>query len=130
MSGPYLLRHGDAWRVTGPTIAGRPAPEAHVARGSGRLALAFDSEEGTIRKHGEAAAVRAWSEAERERLRAAGFEDMATVLATVDFPVAQPVVEALNACLAMGTALGFLDRLATLDAADPALAALPTYPGP
>jgi hypothetical protein len=128
--GPYRLVHGDVWRDGGPALPGRPAPASHVARGSERLALAFDAEEGTLRRHGEAEAVRRWAAAERGRMEASGWTEAAEALQVVDLPVAQPVLDALNGCVALGSAHGFLDRLAELGEADPSLADIPTYPSP
>lgn len=128
--GPYSIEHGDVWHSAGnPRLAGAAAMglsdpgRRHVCDGSQWLAVAYDGEDGTLHKHGEASKVEAWADATRRRFSEAGFEDLAAGIMTLSFPVSEETVAELNACVSStGRVLKLPERFAALGEANPGIA--------
>lgn len=119
MAGPYVIEHGDVWRLPdNPLRSPLLSPsKAHVCDGTEELAIAMLDD--TMVKHGSASSVEAWVEK-----KGAGFD-----IAIIRFPVSPETVEELNRCVVNTTrAASIVDNLTTIGNATPGLASLPRYP--
>lgn len=130
--GPYYIEHGDLWirdrspRL--PDLAGLPSGR-HVCSGSDEVAVCFDSEDGTLHKHGKAEMVQAWADETRRKFTEMGFDEMARALTVISFPVTPETVAELNACSEItGRALKLADNLSKLLETHPELLSVPRYP--
>lgn len=120
--GPYVIAHGDVW-------IGDPREGRHVCDGTGELAVAFDSEDGTLHKHGEASRVAEWAAGIRKKFAQAGAQDLAAAIEVISFPACAETVLELNACAAVtGRVTGIASRLEAIGRLRPDLVARPRYP--
>lgn len=130
--GPYYIEGGDLWRREGGSVAsglGGAPRSRHVCRGSDDVAVAFDSEDGTLHKCGRADMVQAWAAAARSRFIEAGFEEMAKAITVISFSVTPETVAELNACVEVsGRVLKLAGNLARLQEENPSLASPHHYP--
>lgn len=123
-TGPYVIRYGDVWHVMD-----KDDPGVHVCDGSQEIAVAYDSEDGTLFKHGQLARVQAWAAKTRRIFSEGGAADLAAAITVLSFPVAEETVRELNACVATtGRVLRLPEALERIAAARPDLLARPRYP--
>ena len=123
LEGPYVIRHGDLWHVA------RGAEGRHVCDGSQEVAVAFDSEDGTLLKHGSHSRVQEWADKTRKTFVEGGFPDLAATITVISFPVSPETVDELNACAATtGRVLKLADNLGKLAESCPGLLTRPRYP--
>lgn len=129
--GPYFIEHGDLWlRPSGPAVKGPLAPgPTHVCDGTGEIGIAFDSEDGTLHRRGEASKVHEWADKTRRKFAENGFDDMARAITVISFPVTPETVAELNACAEItGRVLKLADNLSKLLETHPELLTMPRYP--
>lgn len=124
---PYFLQHGDLWkRPSGNTVAPQFRQDAHIASGSEEIGVCYDRRDGSLHHIGSAASASAWLKSRSEKLRNAGFEEMAGDLVSVSFPMVEQTVAEINACLAIsGRVLKLPERLAEIAAE---VGDVPRYP--
>lgn len=114
-TGPYVIEHGDTWFRTGPSKGGLGSGLRHICGPSELLAVAFDSDDGMLHKHGTAEMVTKWADNAREKLKSNGLDNWAQNLVVLSFPPMPEALEELNACIACtGRILGFQNRLESL----------------
>lgn len=130
--GPYYIEHGDLWiRDDGPALPGLSgAPRCkHVCSGNEEVAIAFDSDDGTLHKRGKADWVQAWTNETRRKLASMGFDDLARSLTVISFPVTPETVVELNACAQIsGRVLKLADNLSRLLDTNSELLSTPRHP--
>jgi len=123
-TGPYVIRYGDVWHVRDGSD-----PGSHVCDGSQNLAVAYDSVDGILFKHGHLGRVQEWAAKTRRTFSEAGAGDLAAAITVISFPVAEETVNELNACVATtGRVLRLPEALERIAAARPDLLARPRYP--
>lgn len=132
--GPYIIEHGDVWYVTKGATPGGAAmglDRRHVGAGTEMIAVAFDSENGVLHKHGASKLVESWSGQTRKKFNEGGFPEMADAIVVISFlPTPQTIAE-LNACVTTtGRVLGLEHALLRMIEESPDLAKLPVYPAP
>lgn len=119
MDGPYVIEHGDVWRVApGKRLAnGFSSNKTHVCDGTAELAVAMTDD--VMLKHGSAEAVDDWVSK-----KAAGID-----VTVFRFPVSPETVRELNLCAENTTrAAHIVANLTRIGAETPTLADLPRYP--
>ena len=130
--GPYYIEHGDLWiRDGSPRLPGLSGllSGRHVCRGSEEVAIAFDSDDGTLHKRGNASMVQSWADETRRKFTDMGFDDLARALTVITFPVTPETVAELNACAQItGRVLRLADNLSKLLDTHPELLSTPRYP--
>lgn len=92
----YVVEHGSyvLYDMSEPPSCLTGRREIHLQ--CDEPALAFDSESGTLHKHGDVAQVTAWTERARAKFRDAGFPEMADGLVVLSGKLP---LEDLNKCL-------------------------------
>lgn len=122
--GPYVIRHGDLKYVTRENPQGR-----HVCDGSQEVAVAYDSVDGTLLRHGALPGVQQYADKARRMFTEAGFEEIAAAIVVLAFPVSDETVAELNACVATtGRVLGLPEAMERIAVQRPDLVARPRYP--
>lgn len=130
--GPYVIEFGDLWfvrTVSGPGGKPHEIGKVHICGPHDRIAVAFDTEDGILHKHGTEESVAAWLEKTRDKFKGAGFDSMAENLTMVAFnPVPEAIAE-LNACIGTtGRIRGIAERLTAIQEENPSYAEIPRYP--
>lgn len=119
MTGPYVLEHGDVWKLPdNPLKSSLLSPsKTHVCGGTEELAIAMLDD--TMLKLGSASSVEAWVEK-----KGAGFD-----IVIIRFPVSPETVEELNLCASNSTrAASIVENLTKIGKANPGLVNIPRYP--
>lgn len=108
MAGKYVIEFGDLYFHDFPVAGGASGGKRRVCGPSEMMAIAYDSNEGTLYKHGTATGVEAWAVKTRAAYCDTGFEDFADAIVVISFPIAPATVAELNACLETTTRVAFI----------------------
>jgi len=130
MSGTYVIKHGDVYRVERSQVPGLAhMSDVHVCDGSEMMAVAYDSSDGTLHKAGRAEGVEEWAAKTRKKFADGGFEDLGSDLVVVSFPPVEETIAELNACIeCSGRVLRFTEALEEIGRRRPDLFERPVYP--
>jgi hypothetical protein len=119
MSAPYVIEHGDVWKLPENALKSSVLypTKTHVCDGTEDLAIAMLDD--TMVKHGSARNVEAWIEK-----KGAGFD-----ITIIRFPVSPETVDELNKCAVNTTrAASIVETLTRIGIANPSLSNIPRYP--
>lgn len=109
----YFLRDGEIW------LRRPDGDECHVCGGSGKLAVAIETQEGILHKHGSAAKVSKWAEGHRQKVIDHPELAVFFTIEVVEFQINQAVLDELNRCVATsGRIAGFVKFLTEQHASD------------
>jgi hypothetical protein len=116
--GPYILERGEVWfvdRSASPWSKALNLHQRHVCGPGDLMAVAYDTENGILHKHGPAPLVSAWANKTRHGFLEMGADDMSEALVVISFPPHPEALAEVNACISVsGRILEFQKRLGHL----------------